>query len=117
MRSLPGQENSPVVANGTNLVGANIMTPSGIAIEPAARQDQRLLARLVGRHLVVVDADVSLAMRCTAGFAVRKESGPPSTMKVPCSLLDDLAGDLAAEAVVLLEQHEVDVVPRRRRRA
>ena len=51
----------------------------------------------------------SLAMRWTAGLAVRKESGPPSTMKVPCSLLDDLAVDLAAETVVLLEQHEVDV--------
>ena len=30
-RILPGHENSPVVANGTNFVGANIMTPSGIS--------------------------------------------------------------------------------------
>ncbi len=29
-RILPGQENSPVVANGRNFVGANIITPSGI---------------------------------------------------------------------------------------
>ena len=30
-RILPGHEKSPVVANGTNLVGANIITPSGIS--------------------------------------------------------------------------------------
>jgi hypothetical protein len=31
IRSFPGHENRPVVANGTNFVGANIITPSGIS--------------------------------------------------------------------------------------
>ena len=31
MRTLPAGENRPVVANGTNFVGANIITPSGIS--------------------------------------------------------------------------------------
>ena len=75
----------------------------GHLVEPAAREDQRLLARLVGRHRVAADPDLSLAMRLTAGLAVRNESGPPSTMNVPCSLVDDLAVDLAAETVVLLD--------------
>ena len=86
----------------------------GHLVELAARQDQRLLARLVGGHGVAGDADLR---RDPLDRGLGGQEGVRPTVDDPGAVLvlADLAVDLAAETVVALDEHEVDVLARRRR--